>query len=209
MLRSSLITKKLVSPFLQPLNGVWFRGINLAYIATPLQFSHTDKVTTRFHHAIKQAINYPLLYLAENPIVTLQEINAQFCPPGTDIAIPNTEMSSASLSVKVFLKSVLDLTDEKVQRELQTNFQELTGDWMGYDLRKSSGASVRKNVQIAPTQELGLALYRISGLMGLLTISAEAPTRKNLVIFPDKIKLPTDGKIEFVEPSSGKIHQIP
>ncbi len=52
------------------------------------------------------------------------------------------------------------------------------------------------------------AFIPFSELQGFLTISAKAPDRKNLVIFPDKLKAPSD-KIEFTDPATGIIHQIP
>ena len=209
MIQPRLLKKKLIAPFFQPLQGVWYRGINLRYLATALQFAHSSAVSTRFHHATQFPLSYPLLYLAENPAVALLEVNAHFSPPGSSLAVPNPHGSWAVLNVSMQLKTVLDLTDAKVECLLQTNLQELTGDWQGYDLRSDPSASVKRNAQAAPTQELGLALYRIPGLLGFLTVSAKAPARKNLVIFPDKIKTSADGQVEFTDPSTGIVHQIP
>lgn len=209
MIQPRLLKKKLIAPYLQPLSGVWFRGINLKYVVTALQFSHTSAITTRFHHAQQLSQTYPLLYLAENPSVALLEVNAVLSPPGSNLAIPNPQSAWAVLNVNVTLKTALDLTDANVERLLQTNFQELTGDWHGYDLRRQAGATIQRSAQAAPTQELGLALYRIPGLLGFLTVSAKAPTRKNLVIFPDKIQTPADGQIEFTDPATGTVHRIP
>ena len=209
MIQPHLLKKKLLAPYLQPLSGVWYRGINLKYVATALQFTHSSAITSRFHHAAQFSRTYPLLYLTESQDTALLEVNAVLSPPGSDLSVPNPHSAWAVLNVSVSLKAVLDLTDAAIERVLQTNFQELTGDWQGYDLRSKPGATIRRNAQAAPTQELGLALYRIPGLLGFLTISAKAPARKNLVIFPDKIKKPADGKIEFTDPATGKIHQIP
>lgn len=196
-------------PYLQPLNGVWYRGINLKYVASALQFSHSSSITSRFHHATHFPNSYPLLYLAENHEVALKEVNAQFNPPGSKLVVPNPHGSWAILNVSVALTAVLDLTDANGQQVLRTTFQELTGDWKGYDLRRDPAASVRATGQAAPTQELGRSLYDCAGLLGFLTISAKAPERKTLVIFPDKIKTPVDGKIAFTDPATGVVHQIP
>lgn len=209
MIQPHLLKKKLIAPYLQPLTGVWYRGINLQYVATALQFSHSSTITSRFHHATLFSQTYPLLYLTENPDTALLEVNAVLSPPGSDLAIPNPHSAWAVLNVNVSLTSVIDVTDSKVEQLLQTNMQELTGDWQGYDLRSKPGASIKRTRQAAPTQELGLALYRISGLLGFLTASAKAPNRKNLVIFPDKMKTPVDGKLEFTDPATGVVHQIP
>jgi hypothetical protein len=209
MIQPRSLKKKLLAPYFRPLGGVWYRGINLKYVGTALQFSHSSAITSRFHHAKHFSSTYPLLYLTESPDTALLEVNAVLSPPGSELSIANPHSAWAVLNVEIALKAILDLTDTKVESLLQTNFQELTGDWQGYDLRSKPGASIKRGAQAAPTQELELALYRIPGLLGFLTVSAKAPARKNLVVFPDKIKTPADGKIEFTDPATGIVHQIP
>ena len=209
MRQPQLINKKLLAPHFRLLRGVWFRGVELQYIATPLQYSHTLIGSSRFSYADQQHPSFPLIYLTENHDTALKEVRAVFNPPGTQVVVPNPAGTWVILNVTVALTAILDLTEVSVQNALQTNFQELTGDWRGYYLRTFPGSSVQGTGPPAPTQMLGAALHRIPKLLGFLTISSQDPTRKNLVIFPDKIQTPAAGKIEFTDPASGLVHQIP
>ena len=209
MLQPQQISRKILAPHFRPLTGNWFRGIDLQFITTPLQYSHTVKRASRFSYSDQRQLAFPLIYLAENHDTALKEVRAFFNPPGSQLVIPNPLITWVILNVVVSLNAVLDLTDENVQGLLHTNLQELTGDWVGYFLRTQPGSSVRGKVQPAPTQILGAALYRIPNLSGFITVSSQDPIRKNLIIFPDKIKTPADGKIEFTDPSSSIVHQIP
>ncbi len=208
MIQPQKIKHKSLTKYFRPLSGVWFRGIEMQYGSTPLQYIHTSIRSSRFSHADQQHPAFPLIYLAENHDIALKEVGALFNPLGTSTVIPNPHAAWTILNVTISLSAVLDLTDRGVQSYLQTNFQELTGDWRGYYLRAIPMSSVPDIWQPAPTQVLGEALYKIPKLMGFITVSAKVPDRKNLIIFPDKIKRPADGKIEFTEPSSGKTHQI-
>jgi hypothetical protein len=209
MILPQQINSKLLSTHFQPHSGVWFRGIESQYIASPLQYSHTVSHSSRFSYADHQSPSFPLLYLAENHLTALKEVQAIFNPPGTQVVVPNPHGTKLILDVTVSLTAVLDLTDEAVLPELQTNLQELTGDWRGFYLRMLPGSSVKGIRSPAPTQMLGAALYRMPKLLGFITVSSQDPTRKNLVIFPDKIKTPRNGKIEFIDKATGIVHQIP
>lgn len=209
MIPPQQITNKLLAPHFRPLSGIWFRGIELQYVSTPLQFSHTTTRSSRFSYANQRQATFPLIYLTENHDTALKEVRAIFNPPGSSVVVPNPSGTWVILNVAVSLPSILDLTDEAHQRLLQTNLQELTGDWYGFYLRSFPGSSVKGAGPPVPTQILGAALHRIPKLQGFVTVSSLDPTRKNLIIFPDKIKTPVDGKVEFTNPSSGAIHQIP
>ena len=80
---------------------------------------------------------------------------------------------------------------------------------MGYQLRAMPGATVTSPTGNAPTQELGAALHQTPSLQGALTLSARAPDRLNLVIFPAKITSSAQGLIQFIDPMTGKSHRIP
>lgn len=180
----------------------------MQYAAKPLHYAHTVTAPSRFSPATPTKPAYPLLYFSEGHHIALLEVKAIVNLSGYNQTISNPYDSWASFNPGVVLSAILDLTDITVQQILQTNYQELTGDWFGYWVRTLSNGSVRGNQQAAPTQKLGEALYCLPGLQGFLTISAKAPDRKNLVVFPDKIT-PADGKIEITHPSSGIVHQIP
>ncbi len=208
MIQPQQIKKKILSPYFQPHNAVWFRGVKLQYSAKPLHYTHTVTAPSRFSPATPAKPAYPLLYFSESHDVALLEVKAIVNLSGYSRTISNPYDSWAIFNPSVRLNAILDLTDLAVQQLFATNFQELTGDWLGYWVRTLSNGSVRGVPQAAPTQILGEALYHISELQGFLTISAKAPDRKNLVIFPDKLKAPSD-KIEFTDPATGIIHQIP
>ncbi len=209
MIQPRQIKQKALATYFRPLSGGWFRGIEMQYGATPLQYVHTSTRSSRFSHADSQHPAFPLIYLAENHDIALKEVGALFNPPGTNLVVSNPHAAGTILNVTVAVSAVLDLTDRVVQNFLQTNFQELTGDWRGYYLRALPISSVPDVWQPAPIQILGKALYQIPKLMGFITISAKTPDRKNLVIFPDKIQTPVDGKVEFTDPASGAVHQTP
>jgi len=106
-------------------------------------------------------------------------------PYATWVPVPNQNWTI--LSVSVVLQSIVDLTLIATQTTLATTAQELTGDWRGYQLRSAS-TSVNQPAGIpATTQELGEALHAVRGLEGFVAISAKIPTRKNLIVFPDKL----------------------
>ena len=209
MIQPQHIQKKISEKHFPSLRGVWYRSVDYRYSKTPLQFSHTTIIPSRFGTAKAGTPAFPLLYFGENHDVVLKEVNALFNPPGSNLFIANPNTTPLILNVNISLSTIIDLTDEKVQKLLQLSFQELTGDWEGYRLRAIPNASVASNPAFAPTQLLGAELYKIPDLLGFLTISAKSPDRKNLVVFPDKIKTKKHGSIEFYDPNTKKFHHIP
>src|SRR5215218_8526409 len=89
------------------------------------------------------------------------------------------------MNVAVNLQRVADLTDPRSQATVQTSAQELTGDWRGYGLR-GPGTSVKGPAGIAPTQELGAALYG-APVEGFKSLSAKLTDQMILVVFPQKL----------------------
>ena len=209
MIQPHQIQKKISENYFTSLRGVWYRSVDYRYCKTPLQFSQTTIIPSRFSTAKAGDPTFPLLYFGENHDVVLKEVNALFNPPGSNLFIANPNTTPLILNVNISLSTIIDLTDEKVQKLLQLSFQELTGDWEGYRLRAIPNASVASNPAFAPTQLLGAELYKIPDLLGFLTISAKSPDRKNLVVFPDKIKTKKHGSIEFYDPNTKKFHHIP
>src|SRR5205085_10806665 len=115
-----------------------------------------------------------------NHNVILLEVLAVFSPPGSIITVASPGLAWAVLNVTVSLSQIADLTGVLAQQALETTAQELTGDWIGYQLRALPGASIASPTGIAPTQELGAALYGVPNLQGFLTLSAKAAERRNL-----------------------------
>ena len=69
---------------------------------------------------------------------------------------------------------------------LETNVQELTGDWAIYNSVKKRPHLVPL-AAIAPTQELGQRLFDAHGIEGFKVFSAKKPECLCLVVFPEKL----------------------
>ena len=150
---------------------------------------------------------YEFLYLAENHLIALFEVQALLGSPlSSGGIVPHPRRAWTILNVNVNLHDVVDLTDPASQLTLATSAQELRGDWRGYQLRGPS-SSVPLPVGPAPTQELGAALYAVPGLEGFCTLSAKLPDQMALVIFPQKLH--SGSTIQFIDPGTGQPHIIP
>lgn len=110
------------------------------------------------------------------------------------------------LNVSVSLQRVADLTDPATQDLLEITAQELTGDWLGYRLRGPK-TTIKGPTGLAPTQELGAALYEIPTLEGFKSISAKAPYHQTLAIFPEKLLL--GSRLSWSNPLTGELETIP
>lgn len=191
----------------QPESGtVWFRSIQLQHLATALGTSHTKTIPSRFNVGVPAAPQYEILYLAENHMVALFEVQALLGSPlSPGGVVPQPRRAWTILNVNVNLQSVVDLTDPAAQAALSTSAQELTGDWRGYQLR-GPHSSVTAPAGSAPTQDLGAALFGVAGVEGFRTLSAKLPDQMVLGVFPQKL-LP-GSSIRFWEPASRQIHTI-
>jgi len=129
--------------------------------------------------------------------------------PGGNVPHPR-RAHYLTLNVDVVLHEVVDLTDvHAAQASLQTNVQELTGDWDCYAVRSSITPVFDPN-GITPTQELGMQLFLTSGIEAFQTVSARVPYHRNIVIFPQKLH--PGSFIAFRDPRNPggpPIHRIP
>lgn len=82
----------------------------------------------------------------------------------------------------------------------------IDGDWKGYAIRTPMH-SVSEPAGLAPTQELGAALYAVPGLEGFITVSAKLPDSRNLVIFPQKLH--SGSRLEYYDPQTRQTHVLP
>lgn len=169
-----------------PLTGTWYRAMATVHLPTALSVSHSRTVPGRFNDGSRSAPSFPVLYLAEDPVLALFEVQALFGSPTPGGIVPNPKSAVASLNVNLILREVADLTDIHELTIFETNVQELTGDWRGFKLR-GSATSVKLPTGTAPTQELGAALYAVPKLEGFLTVSAKLSYQQILVVFPDKL----------------------
>jgi RES domain-containing protein len=190
-----------------PLTGTWFRAIQPQFWQTSLQTVHTASIPGRFNAGNQAAPGFEILYLSENPMVALFEVQSLFgSPTSPGSVLTNPRHAWIIINVDVRLQSVVDLTDvAAVQNPLGTNAQELTGDWRGYGQR-SPQTSVTVPTGPAPTQQLGHALNAVPHLEGVQTLSAKLPYHRNLVIFPQKLR--AGSRVQFIHPATGQRHVI-
>lgn len=196
------------------LNPVWYRAIQSHFLTgvpgtppTPLHTGHTTTIPGRFNDGMPARPSFPVLYLAEDHMVALFEVQALLGSPTTPGGtIPHPRTTWTILNVRVNLTYVADLTIEKQQDLFGTNAQELTGDWRGYGPRTPSTSVYEPRVFPAPTQALGRTLYKYLKVEGFLAVSAKLPEKMTLVIFPDKL-IP-GSYIEFYNPADGKTYSL-
>ncbi len=124
-----------------------------------LDSGHTKLSTSRFNAGAANARKFEILYFAETPTVALFEVGVLLGSSYDPIQqLANKSVQVSVVNIDVILQKVVHLTDEQIQQRIGTTAQELTGDWFGYQ-KRSHATSVRGPVGIAPTQELGLALF--------------------------------------------------
>jgi hypothetical protein len=156
---------------LYPLTGHWFRALNLKHWKTRLITDHTRIFRSRFSAGTPAVPLYRMLYLGENHQVAIYEVGALLGDPNSPLSSPKGSWALMSLHVRLY--NVADLTDPRQQKLIATNEQELTGVWVNYP-------------GVAPTQQLGAALYAIPQVEGFLFPSSRVGSR-NLAIFMDKL----------------------
>ena len=192
----------------QPLTGTWFRAIRPKLFSTAISYRHTTTIPGRFNGGSISRSSFPVVYLGEDKIVTLFEVAAVLGSPLPGQAfVPNPANPWTIINVAVRLSRIVDLTQPSQRRLIGTSVQELTGDWRGYALRNFHPTLKPPYWTNVPTQRLGAALFATAGVEGFLTYSAKVPTRRNLVIFPTKLR--TGSVVRFTDPSNGRVHSIP
>ena len=161
-------------------SGLWYRAILPAYLPTALQASQSMRFPSRFNAGADAEPPFPTLYLAENQVVAMYEVQALFGSPLTPV--PNPHAGGAGwvlLQVEVRLRSVVDLIRSDELTKLETSVQELTGDWRNY---ARSSSRIRP-----PTHLLGQALHAQGDIEAFRTASARLPGQRVLVVFPDRL----------------------
>lgn len=185
----------------QPLTGTWFRAIRPHFYSSALAYAHTSTIPGRFNGGTIGRPAFPVIYLGEDQIVTMFEVTALLGStlPGQSY-LPNPANPWTIVNVAVQLSRIVDLCQDSQRRVVETTIQELTGDWRGYALRHPGRG-------LSPTQRLGAALCSVSGVEGFLTYSAKVPTRRNLVVFPTKLR--SGSFVRFSDPNTSQVHSIP
>ena len=192
---------------LKPHSGIWYRAVRPQHAAAALPAEHTPGIRSRFSPGPLARRPFRMLYLVETPLVALLEVLALFGSPVRPGGFTMNRAGKWSLiSVRADLSAVADLTGTAAQTKLETSAQELTGDWPGYHHR-GPAHSVQQPVGIAPTQQLGEALFHDSRqIEGFLAISAKVPYNMTLVIFPDRLR--SESEIVSYEVSQNELDNL-
>lgn len=124
----------------------------------------TPKTTpSRFSPGRLAKTAFEVLYLAENPLVAMFEVRALYgSPSAPGGVVPHPSRPLVVLPITVRLSDVADLTVPSEAAKVDTNAQELTGDWRSY----STWTSAPPHSGTPPTQEFGEELYRLENIPG-------------------------------------------
>jgi hypothetical protein len=110
---------------------------------------------------------FEMIYLAEDPITALAEVNLVFRPNADLGKIKGPPM--VHIAVDGILENVLDVTLAEVQNTLATSHQELTGAWLWEQSRAGE----------APTQRLGRIAFEKKKL-GRIALSIFQKSRRGV-----------------------------
>jgi RES domain-containing protein len=161
--------------------------VQAQYWQTILAVGHTATLPGRFNAGSPQQPGFKTFYMAEDQQVAMFEANALLGWPMPGLMyLPNPHYAWIVVNLQVRLSHIADLTNRREQRLIGTSPQELTGDWRGYALRDPRPVLLPPYTR-CPTQQLGAALFATPDIEGFLTWSAKVPTKRNLVLFPDKL----------------------
>jgi hypothetical protein len=181
----------------RPLTGTWYRAVTPDYFADGLGFVHTVGVASRFNPGPFGRTRFAILYLAEDHPTALAETRATL-PTGVPArpVVPNPVGGPMTIfPAVVSLGGVVDLCDPDNLDVVGTSVQEMTGDWVSYQ--------VRRMIRPAPTQELGAALFKTPRVEAFLTYSARDPTRRNLIVFPTRLR--PESSVAVTDPATGDV----
>jgi len=191
----------------RPLKGTWYRAIQPQFWPTLLATSHTATIPGRFNAGNSTRPGFEVFYLAEDQLVALFEVRASLgCPLPGGAYIPNPKGAWTVVNVDIQLNRVAHLTRASQRKLIETTVEELTGDWRGYAFRDPNFAVRPPNRITAPTQLLGAAMFAAKNLEGFTTYSATWPTRRNRIVFPEKLQ--TGSYIRFHDPATLQTHTI-
>jgi hypothetical protein len=101
---------------------------------------------------------------------------------------PHPNRQLVTLPILVSLAAIADVTDPAEAMVVETNAQELTGDWRSYATRIPPAGPPRPHTGTPATQGLGSALFALGSLQVFMSFSATLPNYKMLVVFPDRLK---------------------
>lgn len=94
---------------LGPENRYWFRAFDPRHIVTPLDAAHTSTFPTRFSPGPISLSPFQIIYLSENQLVCLREVEALLGSSKLAL-LPNPVFAWTIINVRVTLRQVADLT---------------------------------------------------------------------------------------------------
>lgn len=154
---------------------------------------------------LAQASQFEILHFAGDPLTAAFEIGAllgNYVPGGW---IPHPSVTLTVLNVQIILHTVADLTAvASAQAPLGITAEELTGDWDGY-MSRNPRTPVTEPTGIAPTQELGAALFR-TGIEGFRSVSAKVPFARTLMVFPENLQ--PGSSLTYRDDTGAVVHSI-
>lgn len=162
------------------------------------------------------AKGFETLYLALDPDTARFEKRTQFGDPFGDpsrgpVLVAPKMSRVAVVPVDVNLDAVLDLSNVGVHALLDTNAQEITGDWDGYEQRGRGLPSplgvLTAPTGLAPTQQLAWELFQDPRVKGIIGVSAKVPTTRCLVVFTHKMQSPDS--LTWDDPNTGTRESYP
>jgi RES domain-containing protein len=152
------------------LQGTTYRIIKNKYASSPL--SSIGSLRGGRYNPPDQ---FEALYIADSPNNALLEIGAMIRTTQGLSGVKCNPLLILSLDYR--LNRVLNLFEDAYQSAIGTNLQELTTSWR--DLNADG--------QMAATQKVGWAAYKMNGIEALKVPSAKIDGAYNLVIFPNKL----------------------
>lgn len=135
------------------------------------------------------------IYLATDPITALLEVSLVFQNPNAP-AFTMATPPWVIFAVDGVVTETLDLCDASIQSALNTNLQELTGDWS-----YSQSLFLNNQGPIPPTQVLGQAAYDSGMITGIRYPSAKQPQSSCLLVFPDRLVMNRQNYLRVYDPS--------
>jgi RES domain-containing protein len=186
--------------------GIWYRAVIPHHLARAVLTAHTETIPGRFSPGTPANPGFEILYLAENPLVAMYEVEALYGSPIAPVPNPTTTFTIVPISVD--LSNIVDLTDAVEAELLQTTAQELTGDWRSYTVRRLPLSGIATpHAGEAPTQRLGRALFSAGDCLGFKTFSAKRPEYTILGIFSQRLST-LGGRVQYKYPDPNGNEQI-
>lgn len=170
--------------------GPWARAVLTRLLLEPPlgtpQALLTADATTQRPYRFNPAGRFAVHYLAADYETALAEVA---------LTLGRSDPYTV-VSVGGVLAGTLDLTDAVILAHLETNVQELTGNWREFVLAGDE----------APTQLLGRVLFEETAAVGMRYRSARRPESTSVAVFADRLYAGGASYLE-VHDSSGHLRQ--